>query len=192
MSHSNEWYLSGLRKGSKEVVNAIAADCYPMLRSFVLNNRGKEEDAKDLFGITVEALYRKLKEDPSFALRSAKFSSYFFEIGKRRWMNTLRKKSFSSEVASSGSHLLDQKEELTESLDKSERYRLFRKKFTELPDKCRRILSMTWHTDLKLEEIAKKLDFTYGYVRKRKALCTKQLTQLVRADVRYQELQFNA
>jgi DNA-directed RNA polymerase specialized sigma subunit len=64
----------------------------------------------------------------------------------------------------------------TEAFD--EKQQLFDMMFQKLGDKCKELLQ--WSFTLKtMEEVAEKLNVTYGYVRKKKSLCVGQLTQWI-------------
>ncbi|PZQ77262.1 MAG: sigma-70 family RNA polymerase sigma factor, partial [Flavobacterium johnsoniae] len=39
-----------------------------------------------------------------------------------------------------------------------------------------------------MEEVARQLNVTYGYVRKKKSLCTGQLTEMIQQSNRYKSL----
>jgi len=50
------------------------------------------------------------------------------------------------------------------------------------------VLSLSWHTEMGMEDIAEQMGWTYGYARKRKHACKEHLIALVKNDSRYQEL----
>jgi DNA-directed RNA polymerase specialized sigma subunit len=59
--------------------------------------------------------------------------------------------------------------------------------FDALGEKCRQILQ--WFFDkTPLKEIAKRLDTSEGYIKKRKFQCKKQLIEAIQSDAKFKEL----
>ena len=71
-----------------------------------------------------------------------------------------------------------------------EKQQLFDAMFQRLGEKCQEVLK--WSFTLKsMEEVAEKLNVTYGYVRKKKSLCVGQLTQWIQETNRFKSLKTN-
>lgn len=186
-AQANEWYLEGIKQRSSKVIEAIFHDFFPMIKNHVIKNSGSAEAAQDVFMDAIEAIYRKVREDK--LQLTSKFSTYLFEVCRRLWLNELRKqKRIDKQATIDDPKLYKIVEELNEPLEKTERYRLMREKFQLLKADCQRILSLSWHSQHSLQEIATMMDLTYGYARKRKHLCKTKLIELVRQDRRFQEL----
>lgn len=182
----NEWYIRAIEEADDAGIQSIFSEFLPMNVSYVCSNNGTVDDAKDIFMDALEAIFRKVKSG-AFEL-TCSFSTYLFEVCKRLWLKKLRRKKFDAGVTSDDpvvSILVDQ---IEPQLDQTERYKLMREKFALLPEDCRKVLDLSWHTDQNLEQIAGVMGWTYAYIRKRKSMCTEKLTGLVRGDDRYREL----
>jgi hypothetical protein len=59
--------------------------------------------------------------------------------------------------------------------------------FQKLGEKCQEVLKLSFVTKT-MEEVANKMKVTYAYVRKKKSICTGQLTQMIQASNRYKSL----
>jgi DNA-directed RNA polymerase specialized sigma24 family protein len=70
-----------------------------------------------------------------------------------------------------------------------ERRNLLLQKLKELGEGCRRLLELSW-SGLPMDEVAQKLQNTYGYVRKKKSECMAKLIALVKASPRFPNLQW--
>ena len=119
------------------------------------------------------------------------FDAYFFLLCKRRWLNEL-KKSSNKEVT-----LQDENVSIDESVQEmtfqteafDDKQSLFDEMFQKLGDKCQEVLKLSFVIKT-MEEVAEKLNVTYGYVRKKKSLCTGQLTEMIQQSNRYKSLKY--
>ena len=117
------------------------------------------------------------------------FDAYFFLLCKRRWLNEL-KKSYNKEVTIAEENVSIDKdvEKLAiETEEQDERQSLFDEMFQKLGEKCQEVLKLSFVTKT-MEEVANKMKVTYAYVRKKKSICTGQLTQMIQASNRYKSL----
>lgn len=185
-TRTDSWYLKGIQESSQEVISAIIADFFPMVRDYVLKNSGTIEDAEDIFSDTLEAIYRNVHQKG--LTLSCKFSTYLYAVAQKIWLKTLRSKKHDSQVTIDDPALFNEVQKLDESLEKTEEYKLMREKFELLPEDCQKILELSWSTDLSGKEISKQMGLTHGYLRKRKHLCKEKLMDLVKSDIRFLEL----
>ena len=70
-----------------------------------------------------------------------------------------------------------------------ERINLLQDKFKELGDGCKEVLELSW-SGLAMDEVAKKLQNSYGYVRKKKSECMAKLIALVKKSPQFVTLQW--
>ena len=186
--HSNDWYLDGLRQQIPNVINGIFEEFLPPVESYVKNNNGTREDARDVFMYGIETMYRKI--DAGELELTAGFSTYLFEVCKRYWLKNLRRNKYDAGVTPDDPSVSNRIH--SDSIDvfgmKTERHRLLSEKFSVMQDDCRMVLSLSWQTDLSTEDIAEAMNWTYAYARKRKHVCKEYLIQAIKADPRYAEL----
>lgn len=187
--HPNEWYLNGIKNGSDEVIQTIFDNYLPMITGFICANSGNRDDAKDVFMDAMEAVYRKLRNGD--LTLTSKFSTYLYEICKRLWYKRLRRKKWESAVTPDDPVVSNQVKEIDAPIEETERLKLLWDKFALLPDDCKKALLSSWHTDMDMKEIARMMDWTYGYARKRKHLCVQQLMDLIKRDNRFEELSYD-
>lgn len=62
--------------------------CYPLVKQYVLHNRGSEADAEDLFQETLIIFYKKIQE-PDFQLVCS-LKTFLLAISKKLWLKKLR------------------------------------------------------------------------------------------------------
>jgi RNA polymerase sigma factor (sigma-70 family) len=117
------------------------------------------------------------------------FDAYFFLLCKRKWLNEIKKSSNKGVTIDddlpSNNELTDEMVTETEMFD--EKQQLFDMMFQKLGDKCQELLKLSFAIK-SMEEVAEKLNVTYGYVRKKKSLCVGQLTQWIQESNHFKSL----
>ena len=117
------------------------------------------------------------------------FDAYFFLLCKRKWLNEIKKSSNKGVTMDddlpSNNELTDEMVTETEMFD--EKQQLFDTIFQKLGDKCQELLKLSFAIK-SMEEVAEKLNVSYGYVRKKKSLCVGQLTQWIQETNRFKSL----
>ena len=177
--------LEGLFKADRKSVQQIYDLALPSVILWVRENNGTEADARDIFQEALIALFRKV-ETGDFKL-TCTLKSFLRIMCRNLWLTRLR---------GHGRIINDPVEEvepvslgtdLEQQLEQSEMEQLYFKHFDLLGENCRKILS--WFFDkVPLAEIAKRLDSTQNYIKKRKFVCKEQLIKRIQSDPRFEEL----
>lgn len=155
-----------------------------------MNNSGDKDQAQDVVQEIMILLFNQAKANT--LLLTCPFDAYFFLLCKRKWLNELKKTSnkgvtINEDFASINVSALELVEE-AEQFD--EKQQLFDVMFQKLGDKCQELLKLSF-TIKSMEEVAEKLNVTYGYVRKKKSLCIGQLTQWIQEVKNFKSLKNN-
>ena len=185
--HPDQMYIDGLAANDSAVIQSIYKKFVPKVVSFIMNNSGDKEHAEDVVQEIMLLLFNQAKAK-SLEL-TCPFDAYFFLLCKRKWLNELKKTSnkgvtINEDVASineSAHELVDH----TEMFE--EKQQLFDMMFQKLGDKCQELLKLSF-TIKTMEEVAEKMNVTYGYVRKKKSLCIGQLTEWIQETKKYKSL----
>ena len=185
--HEDQFYITGLKENNTSVIQAIYKKFVPRVIQHIKNNNGSEAEAQDVVQEVLITIYQQATER-NLQL-TCPFDAYFFLLCKRKWLNELKKSSqkevtFVNENVSKDESL---QEMVFQTETFSEKQALFDLMFQQLGEKCKEVLRLSFVTK-SMEEVAVKLGVTYAYVRKKKSLCTGQLTQLIRESVHYQSL----
>lgn len=186
-THKDQLYIEGLKNNDSAIINAIYKNFVPKVVHHIKMNSGSEDEAQDVIQDVLITLYKQAIEN-NLQL-TCPFDAYFFLLCKRRWLNELKKPS-NKEVTLKDDNV-SKDESLQEMLFQTELFAekqaLFEKMFQKLGEKCQEVLKLSFVTKT-MEEVATKLNVTYAYVRKKKSLCTGQLTKLIQESVQYQSL----
>ena len=95
-AHADHQIIEALRAGNFSVLKQVYEEHAPVIRSWVINNNGHEEDAQDVFQEAIIALHQKAN-DHTFVL-TCPLGALIFRICRNKWLNQLRKKNREAEV----------------------------------------------------------------------------------------------
>lgn len=187
--HPDQMYIDGLVQNNSGVIQSIYKKFVPKVKNYIRTNSGDDDQAQDVIQEVLITIYNQAKTNG--LQLTCPFDAYFFLLCKRRWLNEL-KKSSNKEVT-----LMDETVSIDEPVQEmtfqtevfDEKQSLFDEMFQKLGEKCQEVLKLSFVTKT-MEEVAEKLNVTYGYVRKKKSLCTGQLTELIQQSPRFRSINY--
>ena len=185
--HADQLYLEGLANNDSVIIQSIYKKFVPKVVSYIRNNSGDEDQAQDVIQEVMILLFNQAKANK--LQLTCPFDAYFFLLCKRKWLNELKKTAnkgvtIDDDVTSTN----EPTEELLAQTEVfEEKQQLFDLMFQKLGDKCQEVLKLSF-TLKSMEEVAEKLQVTYGYARKKKSLCTGQLTQWIQEHSLFKSL----
>ena len=185
--HEDQSYINGLVNNDSQVINSIYKKFVPKVINFIRNNSGDNDQAQDVVQDVLVLMFNQAKSNK--LQLTCPFDAYFFLLCKRKWINELKKVS-NKKVTISDDFTSINESELQMSLQTEifeEQQNLFNEMFVKLGDKCQELLKLSF-TIKSLEDVAEKLNVTYGYVRKKKSICTGQLTEMIQESNRYKNI----
>ncbi len=168
--------VEGIRKGDDKAFRVLYSTAFPSVKSFVLNNNGKEADAEDVLQDGMVALWDNVKQDKFILQDGVKVSSYLIKISKYRWLDRLKSADYKRSVAlnptidneDSGSNVLNE-------LISSEEIAQFEGRFGKLGEKCQTILKLYYYEKKSMAEIAELLHMQPSSVKNEKYRCMEKL-----------------
>jgi len=188
--HPDQMFIDGLANNDSAVIEAIYKKFVPKVVFFIKNNSGDEDQAQDVVQEVLMLLFNQAKANT--LLLTCPFDAYFFLLCKRKWLNELKKTSNKGvTIKEDFASIYESALELVEEAEQfDEKQQLFDMMFQKLGDKCQEVLKLSF-TIKSMEEVAEKLNVTYGYVRKKKSLCIGQLTQWIQDAKNFKSLKNN-
>lgn len=187
--HEDQKYIDGLLNNNSFIIEAIYQKFVPKVVNYIKQNSGDAEQAKDIIQETIVTIYNQAKEKD--LKLTCPFDAYFFLLCKRKWLNELKKKK-NKEVTINEELLSkdDGAQELAyETLLFGEKQDLFNEMFNKLGKACKDLIKATFKIN-SMEEVAKSLNISYAYARKKKSLCIGQLTKLVQESPKFNQLNY--
>ncbi|MDH7445075.1 RNA polymerase sigma factor [Aquimarina sp. 2201CG14-23] len=177
--------FNGIIKGNEEVLKNFYRKNFVVVKKFILQNSGNEKDAEDVFQDGLIVLYQKLNTDSVHITCS--IHTYFYGICKNKWRSKLRRKHKVSCCGAIDDLMLEHHTDFIDDIEQMEREQLYRKHFSKLNCKCKRILTLFFEGK-SMREIGVILNYSEGYVRKKKFECKKYLMEMIEKDPLYAEL----
>ncbi|MEN9908599.1 MAG: hypothetical protein RLZZ540_1748 [Bacteroidota bacterium] len=185
--HSDQYFIEGLANNNSAIIQFIYKKFVPKVVSYIRNNSGDEDQAQDVVQEIMILLFNQAKAKQ--LQLTCPFDAYFFLLCKRKWLNELKKSSNKGvTIQDDFTSTNEPTEEMVAQTELfEEKQQLFDMMFQRLGDKCQEVLKLSF-TLKSMEEVAEKLNVTYGYVRKKKSLCTGQLTQWIHEHSSFKSL----
>ncbi|WP_447635317.1 RNA polymerase sigma factor [Flavobacterium microcysteis] len=186
-THSDQFYIEGLLQNNSAVIQSIYKKFVPKVKNYVRTNSGDDDNAADVVQEVLTTIYHQAKTKG--LQLTCPFDAYFFLLCKRKWLNELKKPSNKGVTISDDTVSIDESahELVLQSEAFDEKQSLFDEMFQKLGEKCQEVLKLSFVLKT-MEEVARQLNVTYGYVRKKKSLCTGQLTEMIQQSNRYKSL----
>jgi len=156
----------------------------PMIHLLIRRMGGTQDDAKDIFQDGMLELI-KIIEDPSFQLIKS-IKSLLYVICKNFWKYKSRMNHRMVEL-NKDHHDGVEVPSFEEANDLDLFEKLFWGNFKLLPKTCREILELHLK-NLQNSEIARLLNMTEAYVRKRKSFCTRKMIKAIQKTSEYHKL----
>ena len=161
---------------------------FPMMRKMILSNGGNSQDAEDIFQEALIILCRKVKE-PGFKL-TARLSTYLYSVCRFLWKDEMKKRKHPVAIDFEQGLPEVEEKELEVIVEKERQIKLAEKVLNELGERCRELLLLFYHADLKLKDIAARMGYSSeGTAKNQKYKCLegaknrlkalKQTTQII-------------
>lgn len=189
-THIDQKYIDGLRENNSFIIQSIYDKYVPKVVNYICNNNGSSEKAQDIVQEVLITIYNQATEKK--LQLTCPFDAYFFLLCKRKWLNELKKHTnkqvtiLNEEVyKNEDAGALAQETSLYE-----QQQTIYETMFQKLGNACKELLK-TCFTIKSMEEVAKKLDISYAYARKKKSLCVGKLTELIKSSSMYKEFKSN-
>jgi len=159
-----------LRSRQSHVVRYLSDRYLPMIRLLIYKAGGTPEDAKDIFQDGLIIMIEKIDRN-DFVL-TCKFKTFLYSVCRNLWLSVLEKRR-------AAANYLNRKLDEEITIDFAEEYdnkvyqELIVNIYESLDPVCQQILKLYWE-EYSPKEIAEKLGYTYGYVRKKKSECQQE------------------
>ncbi|MCB0640920.1 MAG: sigma-70 family RNA polymerase sigma factor [Phaeodactylibacter sp.] len=171
--------VDGLKKGDRTAFEEVYRQYFKMAASFVQNNRGTAEDARDIFQEMLFILVKKLR-DPEFVL-SSKLGTYMYSIIRHLWLKRLNKQQKLQVTDEEGLEpvpVTDEEIDLKQSYER--KHELMAKVLQRLKEDCKKIILSSFYEKRKHAEIADYMGISPAFVRVKLHRCMEQFRKDVR------------
>ncbi len=182
--NKDQYIIEGIRNRNDNAFKYLQVKYQDSIRLMVMEMGGTQEDAKDVFSEGLIALIR-LVDQEDFTL-TCKLGTLVYALCNKKWKQHLEKQTA---VRNYHVRKLDASPErdFTEDMDHQLYQDIFWECFRKLDKVCRDILE-GYLKEIPPKDIAEKLGFSYGYLRKRKSMCHSYLMKMIENHPTYRKI----
>ena len=150
--------LKGLAQNDKNSIEAIYRLNYSMIQTFVLNNNGSVDDARDIFQEAMVVLYEKSKA-ATFSL-TCQIKTYVFSICRRLWLKRLQQLNKFSTQVENLEETVPVEEEIEEHEKVNNDFILMEQAMSKIGEPCKSLLDAYYLQKKNMLEIAGEFGYT--------------------------------
>ncbi len=150
--------LEGIALNDRAVIEGIYRDNYPMIQSFILNNNGNSDEARDIFQEAMIVIYEKAISG-SFELNCL-LKTFLYSVCRRLWLKRLQQlQRYGSLIEN-----IDETVVVDEDLELHEKHNtdfiLMENAMTKIGEPCKSLLDAYYIQKKNMQEIASDFGYT--------------------------------
>jgi len=181
MAKVNSIFLEQIRAGESKAIKELYTIAYRSCANMIITNSGSEEDARDLFQEALLIFIKKL-QTPDFKL-TAQPKTYLYAVCRNLWLKQLekrkkRKKTIQLDDPNNLIPLIDI-DEIEEKKIIETKHELIDQILQQLKGDCKQLLLAFYFKKMPLKKIAKRMDYSDGFVKVKKKRCMDNLKKKV-------------
>ena len=150
--------LKGLAENDKNAIESIYRLNYKMIQTFVINNNGSADDARDIFQEAMVVLYEKSKAT-TFSL-NCQIKTYVYSVCRRLWLKRLQQLSKFSTSVESLEEIVPVEEEVEEHEKINNDFILMEDAMNKIGEPCKSLLNAYYIYKKNMQEIATEFGYT--------------------------------
>ncbi len=186
MTDNEQFLLAGLANNDKNAIELIYKMNYAVIQSFILNNNGDTDDAKDIFQEGMIILYEKSLSD-KFQLNCL-IKTFLFSVCKNLWFKRLQQKKQLGEHKDVYIETLSVEEEMDVHEQKNNDFLVMESAMTKIGEPCKSILEAYYIYKKNMIEIATAFGYTNAdNAKTQKYKCLMRLKKLFFAQHKYEK-----
>ena len=176
---SDQKIVERIRGGDESALVQLYHNNIAMVRKYVTDNSGHEEDAKDMLQDALIVLWENAAHG-DFDLTS-KISTYIYSVVRNKWLREINKRRVGKVSSLDNYEVAEERIDALKNIIHKEEYKVILKCIDEMGDTCRKVLVMFYLEERGMEEIARAMKFSNSDVAKaKKWQCKKELEKLVK------------
>jgi RNA polymerase sigma factor (sigma-70 family) len=176
---TQEEIQEGLRINDSKILKWLYQMEFPKLERFILNNKGNEQHAKDIYQEAFVALWKNVKADKFKPENGTAIQGYLFQIGKNKWLDYLRSSKYKNTVPLENYHDGSQEE----SEDRESELKQVEISFKNLGENCKELLTRFYFKKESMAIIAQAFNWTEATARNNKYRCIQRLKEKMKIKI---------
>jgi DNA-directed RNA polymerase specialized sigma24 family protein len=185
-TYLTENIIDGLRNQDNEIIRFIYKTNYPVIEHLIKKNKGKKEDAKDIFQESLIIIYKKIINEG--LVLTCSFSTFFYAVCEYQWHKILRKRKNLPVMYVNSLDGYRYNPGLNENIERT-KLELYEFHFNRLSKDCQKILKLHF-SGASIAEIMKKMGYnSKDHTMDRKYRCKKSLFNRIENDQTFKDKQ---
>lgn len=178
---SDQRVLERIRQGDERALAELFRNNIVMVRKYVMDNSGREDDAQDMLQDALVVLWENVTRG-DFDLTS-KISTYVYSVVRNKWLRELNKRKIGKVTSIENHEVAEERIDALRNIIHKEEYKVIVKCIDQMGNTCRKVLTMFYLEEKGMEEIARVMRFSNTDVAKaKKWQCKKELEKLVKKE----------
>lgn len=150
--------LEGLARNDRKAVETLYKQNYSMVQTYILNNSGTTDDARDIFQEAMIVLFEKAKEG-SLEL-NCQIKTYLYSVCRRLWLKRLQQLQRFGAPVESLEEIVPVEEELEAHERRNEAFGVLEKAMNHLGEPCKSLLEAYYIQKKQMLDIASDFGYT--------------------------------
>jgi len=150
--------LKGLAENDTKAIEVIYKENFSIIQSYIINNNGSYDDARDIFQEAMIALYEKVQSN-SFVL-TCKINTYVYSVCKRLWLKRLQQIGKYSNQIEGFEETIPVEEDVDDYEKKNADFTMMEKALHSIGEPCKSLLEGFYIKQMGMQELAKQFGYT--------------------------------
>lgn len=169
--------LEGLARNDAKAVEIIYKENYNIVQSFIVNNNGTYDDARDIFQEAMIVLYENAKST-SFVL-TCKITTYLYSVCRRLWLKRLQQLNKYGTPVESLQEMVAVEEDVEDQEKRNTDFIIMERALGSLGEPCKSLLEAYYLQKKGMTEIAEAFGYTNAdNAKNQKYKCLMRLKKL--------------
>ncbi|TDK44105.1 RNA polymerase sigma factor [Algoriphagus formosus] len=174
---SQEELIQGIKENERSVMSSLYIEVFPKVKSYIIQNNGDEDQAKDIFQEAFLVAWQKVKAEEFLPQNSTAMQGFLFQVSKNKWLDWLRSSRFKKE-SSLGAISIEVADAEKEFL-LDERLSMLDRAFQQLGESCQELLKLFYFKKMSLDKLAQSFGWTPKTAKNNKYRCMESLRKII-------------
>lgn len=150
--------LKGLAQNDTKAIETIYKDNFNMVQTYILNNNGSYDEARDIFQEAMIALYEKAQSE-SFVL-TCKINTYVYSVCRRLWLKRLQQLGRYSNQVDGLEETVQVEEDLEIHEKRNTDFAIMERALNSLGEPCRSLIEGFYIKKMDMQALSKEFGYT--------------------------------
>lgn len=171
--------LTAIKQNDEAALKALYQQNYGKVETYVLNNNGTVDEAKDVYQEAFIAVWRNIQLDRFRPANESSLSGYLYQVAKNKWLDHLRSGHYKKVVPLKDSDNGEADGSVVNEIELAYLSSV-QENLARLGENCRELLKRFYYRKESLRLIAAAFDWTEATAKNNKYRCLQKLRELIK------------